>query len=234
MSWSVGENYRFVESHIFAASEIQRLGRILGFRGRFNRNIKAGWKYYETSWRKKPEYQGGFLLDGGIHFIATLRLLLGEDAGKVEKVSAFTCQLQEHLPPVDTANVTLKCKSGISGVFEMSVGTTFQGGGFAVACENGTVTILRDSVVTADKEGHETTRDFRNEGFGGVKNEIKTWAEGIETGKWNLRLSPEEALKDLEIVSGPLLRRPYELMLIILPDRGHTAEWSTRRHACDT
>lgn len=119
VSWSVAENYRFVEQHIYAASEIKQLGRILGFRGRFNRNVQPGSKYYETSWRKTPEYQGGFVLDAGVHFVAVLRLLLGSDAGRVVRVSAFTCQLREHLPPVDTANAALKCKGGFSGVLEL-------------------------------------------------------------------------------------------------------------------
>ena len=70
-----------------------------------------------------------------------------------------------------------------------------------MACENGTVAILRDSVVVTDHDGKETTQDFRTEGIGGVKNEIQAWANGIETGKWNDRLRPEEALQDLEVVS---------------------------------
>ncbi|KAL9059978.1 MAG: hypothetical protein Q9162_000828 [Coniocarpon cinnabarinum] len=206
ISWSVGENYRLVETHVFAASEVQRLGRILGFRGRFNRDIKPGGKYYETAWRKVPEYQGGFLLDAGVHFTAVLRLLLGPQDGKLKKLSAFTCQLQKHLPPVDTANATLKCKSGASGVFEMSVGSTFKGGGFSIACEDGTVTILGDSVVTADKNGHESVKHFKSEGWGGVNHEVKCWAEGMQTGKWNPRMKPEEALADLEIVGVPDVR----------------------------
>ena len=194
-----------MESYLFAASEIKRLGRVLGFRGRFNPNGNEGMEYFATPWRQTPDYQGGFILDAGIHFAAALRLLLGNEDGKLEKLSAFTCQLQEYLPPIDTANATLKCKSGVSGVFEMSVGTTFQGGGFAVACEDGTVTILRDTVVTADKEGHETTQEFRREGLGGVKNEVKVWAEAMETGNSNWRLKPEEALADLEIVRLPFV-----------------------------
>ena len=119
VSWSVAENYRFVEQHLYAASQIRQLGPVLGFRARFNRNIQPGSKYYETYWRKVPEYQGGFVLDAGVHFVAVLRLLLGSEEGSISKVSAFTSQLREHLPPVDTANATIKCHRGISGVFEL-------------------------------------------------------------------------------------------------------------------
>ena len=200
-SWSVAENYRFVDYTEYAVSEVRRLGRILGFRARMNRNVLKDSKYHATYWRNKPDYQGGFILDMGVHFVAMLRLLLGSDEGKIAKVSAFSCQLREHLPPVDTVNATLKLKSGVSGVFEISAGGTFRGGGYAIACEEGTVTILHDSVVTADKDGHETTKTFRMEGIGGVKEEINAWATGMATGDWDQRLSPEEALRDIEVVS---------------------------------
>ena len=45
-TWSVAENWRFLDSHVFAAEEIQRLGRVLGFRVRVDRNIQPGSKYF--------------------------------------------------------------------------------------------------------------------------------------------------------------------------------------------
>lgn len=58
--------------------------------------------------RKEPEYQGGFLLDGGVHHMAAIRLVLGE----VQEVTGHVAQLQEHLPPADTLLATCKLKSG--------------------------------------------------------------------------------------------------------------------------
>ena len=87
---------------------------------------------------------------------------------------------------------------------EQSCGSTFTGSGFAIACEQGTVTILRDSVIIADQEGRETHHDFPVKGFGGVKEEVQAWAEGMETSNWNERLKPEEALGDLEVVEAIL------------------------------
>ena len=85
-----------------------------------------GGKYFETeyvelpgpetsntdfiSWRKVPTHQGGFLLDGGVHFTAGLRLLLGPDNPLVS-ISAHTSQMQEHLPPVDSIEATAKVRS---------------------------------------------------------------------------------------------------------------------------
>ena len=95
----------------------------------------------ETEWRKVPGYQGGFVLDGGIHQIAAFRLLLGPDS--VSRLSAFTNQLQKHLPPIDTIDATIKTKSGATGTISISFGTTLTGGEFQFGCEGGTVSLSR-------------------------------------------------------------------------------------------
>jgi predicted dehydrogenase len=155
----------------------------------------------ETPWRKKPEYQGGFLLDGGVHFVAGTRLLLGEEA-KPSALSAYTTLLQEHLPPVDTVDSIWQTKSGVSGTFSVSFGTTLSGSEYTVACEKGSVTIVRSKVTVREgeeKDGKVTEKDFPEEGSG-VKAEVKAWAESIVAGKSNPGQSPEQALADLELL----------------------------------
>lgn len=43
--WAVAENFRFMESLLYAAHEIQKMGKILGFSGKMHTNVKAGTKY---------------------------------------------------------------------------------------------------------------------------------------------------------------------------------------------
>ena len=155
----------------------------------------------ETEWRKKPEYQGGFLLDGGVHFIASTRILLGEST-RPTALSAYTTLLQEHFPPVDTVNSIWQTKSGISGTFSVSFGTTLNGSEYTVACEKGSVTIGRSKVTVREgeeKEGKFAEKEFPEEGSG-VKQEVKAWAESIAAGKANPAQAPEQALADLEIL----------------------------------
>jgi predicted dehydrogenase len=71
-----------------------------------------------------------------------------------------------------------------------------------VACEKGSVSIVRSKVTV--REGEEkaskfTEKDFPEEGSG-VKAEVKAWAESIADGKANLGQAPEQALADLEIL----------------------------------
>lgn len=200
-TWAVAENFRFLDSFEYGRQEVQRLGRVLGFRVKVFWNMKKGTKYFETEWRKKPEYQGGFLLDGGVHFVAGTRLLLGESARPIS-VSAHTTLLQEHLPPVDTVDSVWKTKSGISGTFSVSFGTTLSGSEYTVACENGSVTIVRSKVTVREgeeKDGKYTEKDFLEEGSG-VKPEVYAWGESIAAGKPNPGQAPEQALADLEVL----------------------------------
>ena len=152
----------------------------------------------ETKWRKNPTHQGGFLLDGGVHFTAGLRLLLGTE-NHISRISAYTNQNQEYLPPVDTVDATMKTQTGATGTFSISMGTTFTGSEWSVACEHGTVSISRSTVTTVfdGKEEKVTIKDERS----GVPPEVRAWGESLVAGERNAKQIPEEALADLELVT---------------------------------
>ena len=161
----------------------------------------------ETAWRKTPEYQGGFLLDGGVHTLAAIRLLLGQEAAPTS-LSAYTSLLQKHLPPHDTINSIWKLKSGVSGTIAMSFGSTYTTKDISVSGEKGSVTIANDKIVVRKfengkqevvKEIDAVWKDF------GVTNEVQAWAKSLENGKQDERQSPEQALADLELLEGMLV-----------------------------
>lgn len=201
-TFGIAENFRFFASFHYAAQQLGQMGRLLGFRMRVQNLVKPGGKYFETAWRKKPEYQGGFLLDGGVHFIAATRLVLAGAGVKPVRTSAFSAQLQEHLPPVDTVDATVQLSNGASGTLSISFGTTFSGSEYTFAAEKGTVTISR-SRVTVVRDGKEEVKEFPEEG-NGVKQEIAGWAKALGEGKPDPRQSPEEALKDLQLLEAIL------------------------------
>ncbi|MCJ1479387.1 hypothetical protein MMC13_008072 [Lambiella insularis] len=197
VTWSVAENFRYLNSFDHAQQEVQKLGRVLGFRVRQYANVKAGSKYYETEWRKTPTHQGGFLLDGGVHFVAGIRLLLGSK-DKITRLSAFTSQLQKHLPPVDSVDATMKTATGSTGTFQVSFGTTLTGNEWTVGCEGGSVSVSGSTITTVidDKEEKTEVKDERS----GVPPEVRKWGEAIAAGHMNERQKPEEALADLELL----------------------------------
>lgn len=132
-----------------------------------------------------------------MHFVAGMRLLLGSEEPFVS-VSAHTTQLQEHLPPVDTVDATLKTRSGVTGTISISFGTTFKANGYSVACEKGVLNIQRETVKIGDE-----TKEISNERTG-VPPEVRAWGEAIMAGKIDSRQTPEEALADLELLEAML------------------------------
>lgn len=202
-TYTVAENFRFLDSFIYGSQQIATLGRILTFRARVAAFVQPGGKYFETAWRKVPEYQGGFLLDGGVHFIAATRLLLSGGKQTIDVASAFTAQLQSHLPPVDTLNATLQLSNGSSGTLSISFGTTDTGSEYLVACENGSVHVSRGKVTVTKVGADAEVQEFKDEG-NGVNQEIKAWAKSLEKEARNEMQSPDEALRDLEILEACL------------------------------
>jgi predicted dehydrogenase len=197
---AIAENFRFMKGWAYAAEEVKKLGRLTGFVVRLNSMMETTNKYYNTSWRTKPEYQGGFLLDGGVHYTAALRQLLGPEHA-VANVTALTTLISSHLPPKDTINAILKTKSGVIGSYIHSAGTTMNAFDFHVACEHGYVQAGADKVVTVRGIGASAkTEEKTFEKTSGVKEEVQAWAEAIISGKPNPEQTPELALGDLELM----------------------------------
>lgn len=87
----------------------------------------------------------------------------------------------------------------MTGVISISFGTTFKGSGTSIACENGVVTVI-GSEMTIERDGLEEKKSYPDMG-NGVKQEVQAWGEAIVSGKPNAAQTPEEALKDLQLVS---------------------------------
>ena len=225
INFSIAEQFRYYAAYNHGAKKVAEFGKVVGLRVRMHAFIQPGAKYYETEWRKKPEYQGGFLLDGGVHFIAGMRALLGKE--RVKKVSAYTTQLQEYLPPVDTVDATWQLENGSTGTFSVSFGTSFSGSEWSVACEGGTVSVSGTKVMTKPKGCEEKTEEVKDEvettkeehvAIGSVMPEVFAWAKSLADGKgaWDARQSAEEGLADLEVLemmlkSGEAGGKPMEL-----------------------
>ncbi|CAI7577189.1 unnamed protein product [Penicillium viridicatum] len=170
--WAVAENFRYITKFLFAAEQVQKLGKVQNFRVNVHSLMDQNNKYFHTAWRKTPEYQGGFLLDGGVHMTAALRLILGP-AERLSILSAQSQLQQSFLPPVDTVDAVAKTESGATGVISLSWGSSFNDQIFEVACEKGVVTLNFDD-VTVNGEKHHVEFDGK-----GVVPEVAEFAKSI-------------------------------------------------------
>lgn len=54
-TWSVAENFRYLNSFNCAREQVQKLGRVLGFSVKLYANVKEGTKYYGESIIERPK-----------------------------------------------------------------------------------------------------------------------------------------------------------------------------------
>ncbi|GAA6025049.1 hypothetical protein JCM11491_002005 [Sporobolomyces phaffii] len=139
-SWFVAEQFPWELSYSKAAKWVRegKLGQVRGFKAEVF--VQPSQMARSTGWRQVPDYQGGYILDGGVHFVAGLRHILPYP---ITSVFAVAHQHQEFLPPCDTLAGVLTAtppppspspsspsstpssspQSTISGTFTFSFGT---------------------------------------------------------------------------------------------------------------
>ncbi|KAK4495143.1 hypothetical protein PRZ48_013470 [Zasmidium cellare] len=199
---SIMEQYRFDEGHDKARQIVTdgTIGQLTAVHGRIWNKVSPGNKYYETEWRKKPEYQGGFLLDGGVHFVSLIRHVAADEV--VETVS-FAKQTLDYLPPLDTIQAGLKLKSGALGTLSMSFASAKREHSYVFIGSKGSLNVTcgpqGTKLVVEDDEG-KTIEEESIDRSNTYKNLFAAFFNGIETGKEDERGTPQQALADVAVV----------------------------------
>jgi predicted dehydrogenase len=197
--WMVAENWRYEEAFVRAAAILAE--------GAIGRPRLAHWvqcvpmtpasKYWVTPWRRDGEYPGGLLLDGGVHYVAVLRMLLGEITG----VAAMAAQVNPALQPLDTLTATLQFASGVQASY---VNTFALGSPFAapltIIGETGSLRVERGKLELARSGEIE---EIRCAYYNGVQRELEAFITAVQTGAAH-RNTPLEALADLAVVEALL------------------------------
>ncbi|CAI6089602.1 unnamed protein product [Clonostachys chloroleuca] len=202
--WSIGENFRFMDTMLVAAEKLRSLnGRLLNFSLNFYHMMKEDDKFYNTEWRKNPLHQGGFVLDGGIHFIAALRLLLGASGEELSTVAAFTSLSEPRLAPLDSLSAVCLTKGGTCGTLSMSFGVDSCPKYLEIimVTDRGTVSVAFDSVkVTTTANGRQANEEIPCKFDMGVKNEVEAFASSLINRTQNEQQCGSQAFEDLKLL----------------------------------
>lgn len=198
---SIAEQFRYDIAFTRARELVSQCGEVVSAHARVWGNIKPDGanQYFETEWRKTPEYQGGFILDGGVHFIALLRYVSGCE---IVKTASLFQQRYRHLPPVDTVNAALGLSNGSMGSLSFSFASPKGKFEFVFVGEKGSVTVSGaengQEVVMEDAEGKEQSRQvIQGEG---VPEEVKAFLQAAVSGKADEKAGAREAMADLAVV----------------------------------
>lgn len=197
--WMVAENYRYEPTYLRAA-EIVASGAI----GRpgvvvwpIHIDMTPNNKYYHTAWRRTGAFPGGFLLDGGVHHAAALRLILGE----IASVSAVIRATRSDLPPWDTLQAILDFASGASGVYSL---TYAHGAPWSTTLDIlGDVGALRVSLGALELISGGATQRIELPAPRGVEEELRAFGAAIRDGAPH-RNPPAQALQDVAVIEALL------------------------------
>ncbi|CAK0826958.1 unnamed protein product [Prorocentrum cordatum] len=111
--WGVAENYRLEPGMVRLAQACRELGAVHSLRFTAHQ-VVAPWN--DTPWRLAPEYDGGYLLDAGVHFVAAMRLVLGDV--DLSTVRATVQRRREVLAGPDQFAASFAFRSGALGMLE--------------------------------------------------------------------------------------------------------------------
>ena len=194
--WMVGENWRYEDAFQQAAALVQQgeIGDVLSASWTIMGSVRPANKYYQTAWRQTPDYQGGFILDGGVHRTAAIRLIVGE----VVAINALAKQFRADLPPADTVVANMVFASGAIGGFLHTFGAeVWVEQPLIVAGTRGTLQVTTRSLeiqLDSEKKTFEVDRTITS-----VQRELAAFAESVQHGTPHHN-SPEEALRDVAMI----------------------------------
>jgi len=193
--WMVGENWRYEEAFERAAELVRQgaIGRPLSCYWAQFSSLKPGNPYYATEWRRSG-FAGGLVLDGVVHLVAALRLVLGE----IVQATAATALFAADLPPVDSVAATLRFESGAIGSLVVSYAAASPWGApLTIVGEQGSLRVQRGRVEVAGSDGSVDVIECGK--LHGVQRELAAFAQAIRHGTPH-RNPPEEALRDLAVI----------------------------------
>ncbi len=197
--WMVGENWRYEAAFLQAADFVRsgEIGRPITCHVAHYAPVSPTSKYYHSAWRRSGNFPGGYILDGGIHQVASLRLIVGE----IAEVSAVVTQVNPHLLPADTISATLHFANGALGAYLASYAVGAPWPPYLhVVGEKGSLRVLRGEIELTSQG---KTQTLKCDGFDGVQKELAAFAAAIREGTPHHN-APEEALRDLAVVEAML------------------------------
>ncbi len=198
--WMVAENWRYEPAFRQVAEIIGsgEIGRPFLVTMLLRIDMSPRNKYYHTEWRRTGTWQGGFLMDGGVHHIAALRQMIGE----ISEVSAISALQRPDLPPTDTLSAALRFDNGAVGCYSV----TYAAGSpwpsvVRVVGEKGSLALIERERIEITVDG--TTREISVPPVGSVGEELAAFAASIRDGVPHAN-SPSEALQDVAVIEAML------------------------------
>ena len=193
--WMVAENWRYESAFVKAAELVQSgaIGKPVTCQMALYLPMPTHSKYFQTAWRRTGEFFGGTLMDGGVHHIAALRLVVGEIAA----VSAMTAHASTTFATDDSLSATLHFANGAIGSYLV----TYAAGApwpayLCLVGDQGALRVQRGEVELTQGNQTETIQCPK---FDGVEKEFIAFAAAIREGQPHGN-TPEQGINDVAVI----------------------------------
>ena len=151
-------------------------------------------KYNKTPWRPDHVYPGGYVLDGGVHYIHVLQMM----AGRIGSVSACTRSIEPALGKPDTAFALLTHENGVLSSLNLSWRARDPMDHRLRICgTDGTILVDDKSLTLMDLEGKEEEVPFIEEDS--IYLELIEFHRAVALGE-NPEISLESTAHDVEVI----------------------------------
>ncbi|GAA6061120.1 hypothetical protein JCM10212_006151 [Sporobolomyces blumeae] len=245
--WIVAEQFPWEKSYCKASEWVKagKVGEVRSFSAEVF--VQPSALASATGWRQAPDYQGGFILDGGVHFVAGLRHILPYP---ITSVFASASQIQPSLPPCDTLTGILTATPPaspsssslpITGTISFSFGTescstrryVISGSKALLTVDFGDrkqhVVTLRTPPSSPDEDDpHELVVEFSQRG---VEEEFDAFGQALFEGPDSeaarevaRRSGPRATLRDLGVIEGAL-KSSRDKVVVDLRELVGGSEW---------
>lgn len=191
----LAENFRYHPAFREIARIIEEglIGKVISFFWNGYNLLVPGDKY-ATAWRLKNQYPGGYVMDGGIHNVAAIRMLFGE----LDTYKAQVSSVNPAIGTIDTLHSLFTLKSGITGQLNLS----FSAHGFSenrlvILGSIGTICYENDGVEV--KSGNQVISSKTFDFFDSYRNQFDDFYSSIRSGSVPVS-SFEQGLNDLEFL----------------------------------
>lgn len=193
--WMVAENWRYESAYVKAAELVKdgAIGKPLTCHLALYLPMLPSSKYFTTLWRRSGEFTGGVLMDGGVHHVSILRMIVGE----IVKVGAMTTHVSPLFAVDDTLSATVHFANGAVGSYLVTYGAGAPWPGLLyVVGDQGALSVQRGELQLTQNGQTETIQCPK---FDGVERELAAFAAAILDGIPHYN-TPEEGLRDVAVV----------------------------------
>jgi predicted dehydrogenase len=156
-------------------------------------HIDADNRYAQTKWRIFHQYQGGYITDGGVHYIAALSDLFG----KFISGHAFAKSVNQAIGECDTFSLQFKTKS-IDGIFNFFLSANgFDESKMIILGNKGTIMIESNKIKIKKRNEPDSEETIADDG--GYTGQLENFFQAIRFDK-PIISTFEKAFTDLLII----------------------------------